>query len=153
MKELMSGVYLEMMFFGGEGDLYIFMFKFFYSIFQEFSFWEEFFFCKEEDKSQIFFDNFMLSGMLGKDYYKLVEVFFLKVRKFMEREGYEFLGNVDYRGSYNIVFLQFLFEKQDREGLVFVGSKFIIQEYLYFIFLLFEKEQLLDCRLIECMML
>lgn len=31
-KELMSGVYLEMMFFNGEVDMYISMLKFFYSI-------------------------------------------------------------------------------------------------------------------------
>uniref|UniRef100_A0A2R9CDN6 Family with sequence similarity 171 member A1 n=2 Tax=Pan paniscus TaxID=9597 RepID=A0A2R9CDN6_PANPA len=151
-KELMSGVHLEMMSPGGEGDLHTPMLKLSYSTSQEFSSREELLSCKEEDKSQISFDNLTPSGTLGKDYRKSVEVFPLKARKSMEREGYESSGNDDYRGSYNTVLSQPLFEKQDREGPASTGSKLTIQEHLYPAPSSPEKEQLLDRRPTECMM-
>ncbi|XP_010363906.2 protein FAM171A1 isoform X2 [Rhinopithecus roxellana] len=151
-KELMSGVHLEMMSPGGEGDLHTPMLKLSYSTSQEFSSREELLSCKEEDKSQISFDNLTPSGTLGKDYHKSVEVFPLKARKSMEREGYESSGNDDYRGSYNTVLSQPLFEKQDREGPASAGSKLTIQEHLYPAPSSPEKEQLLDRRPTECMM-
>ncbi|XP_030871242.1 protein FAM171A1 isoform X2 [Gorilla gorilla gorilla] len=151
-KEVMSGVHLEMMSPGGEGDLHTPMLKLSYSTSQEFSSREELLSCKEEDKSQISFDNLTPSGTLGKDYRKSVEVFPLKARKSMEREGYESSGNDDYRGSYNTVLSQPLFEKQDREGPASTGSKLTIQEHLYPAPLSPEKEQLLDRRPTECMM-
>ncbi|EHH64581.1 Astroprincin [Macaca fascicularis] len=151
-KELMSGVHLEMMSPGGEGDLHTPMLKLSYSTSQEFSSREELLSCKEEDKSQISFDNLTPSGTLGKDYHKSVEVFPLKARKSMEREGYESSGNADYRGSYNTVLSQPLFEKQDREGPASAGSKLTIQEHLYPAPSSPEKEQLLDRRPTECMM-
>ncbi|XP_054377419.1 protein FAM171A1 isoform X2 [Pongo abelii] len=151
-KELMSGVHLEMMSPGGEGDLHTPMLKLSYSTSQEFSSREELLSCKEEDKSQISFDNLTPSGTLRKDYHKSVEVFPLKARKSMEREGYESSGNDDYRGSYNTVLSQPLFEKQDREGPASTGSKLTIQEHLYPAPSSPEKEQLLDRRPTECMM-
>uniref|UniRef100_A0A2K5BY88 Family with sequence similarity 171 member A1 n=1 Tax=Aotus nancymaae TaxID=37293 RepID=A0A2K5BY88_AOTNA len=151
-KELVSGVHLEMLSPGGEGDLHTPMLKLSYSTSQEFSSREELLSCKEEDKSQISFDNLTPSGTLGKDYHKSVEVFPLKARKSIEREGYEAPGNDDYRASYNTVLSQPLFEKQDREGLASTGSKLTIQEHLYPAPSSPEKEQLLDRRPTECMM-
>ncbi|XP_051007270.1 protein FAM171A1 [Acomys russatus] len=151
-KELMGGVHLEMMSPSGEGDLHTPMLKLSYSTSQEFSSREELVSHKEEDKSQTSFDNLTPSGTLGKDYHKSVEVFPLKARKSMEREGYEPPGSDDYRGSYNTVLSQPLFEKQDQEGLTSAGSKLTIQEHMYPAPLSPEKEQLLDRRPTECMM-
>uniref|UniRef100_A0A8C6GUK7 Family with sequence similarity 171, member A1 n=1 Tax=Mus spicilegus TaxID=10103 RepID=A0A8C6GUK7_MUSSI len=151
-KELMGGVHLEMMSPKGEGDLHTPMLKLSYSTSQEFSSREELLSHKEEDKSQTSFDNLTPSGTLGKDYHKSVEIFPLKARKSMEKEGYEAPGNDDYRGSYNTVLSQSLFEKQDQEGLTSAGSKLTIQEHMYHVPLSPEKEQLLDRRPTECMM-
>lgn len=151
-KELMSGVHLEMMSPSGEGDLHTPMLKLSYSTSQEFSSREELLSHKEEDKSQTSFDNLTPSGTLGKDYRKSVEIFPLKARKSMEREGYESPGHNDYRGSYNTTLSQPLFEKQDREGPASTGSKLTIQEHMYPAPSSPEKEQLLDRRPTECMM-
>lgn len=151
-KELMSGVHLEMMSPSAEGDLHAPMLKLSYSTSQEFSSREELLSHKEEDKSQASFDNLTPSGTLGKDYHKSVEIFPLKARKPLEREGYESPGNDDYRGSYNTVFSQPLYEKQDREGPASTGSKLTIQEHIYPAPSSPEKEQLLDRRPTECMM-
>ncbi|XP_047377232.1 protein FAM171A1 isoform X1 [Sciurus carolinensis] len=151
-KELMSGVHLEMMSPSGEGDLHTPMLKLSYSTSQEFSSREELLSHKEEDKSQTSFDNLTPSGTLGKDYHKSVEIFPLKARKSMEREGYESPGHNDYRGSYNTTLSQPLFEKQDREGPASTGSKLAIQEHMYPAPSSPEKEQLLDRRPTECMM-
>lgn len=150
-KELMGGVHLEMMSPTGEGDLHTPMLKLSYSTSQEFSSREELLSHKEEDKSQTSFDNLTPSGTLGKDYRKSVEIFPLKARKSMEKEGYEPPSN-DYRGSYNTVLAQPLFDKQDQEGLTSAGSKVAIQEHMYHVPLSPEKEQLLDRRPTECMM-
>ncbi|KAM7322493.1 protein FAM171A1 isoform X1 [Alexandromys fortis] len=151
-KELMGGVHLEMMSPNGEGDLHTPMLKLSYSTSQEFSSREELLSHKEEDKSQASFDNLTPSGTLGKDYHKSVEIFPLKARKSMEGEGYEPPGNNDYRGSYNAMLSQTLFEKQDQEGLASAGSKLTIQEHMYPAPSSPEKEQLLDRRPTECMM-
>ncbi|XP_071455970.1 protein FAM171A1 isoform X2 [Marmota flaviventris] len=151
-KELMSGVHLEMMSPSGEGDLHTPMLKLSYSTSQEFSSREELLSHKEEDKSQTSFDNLTPSGTLGKDYHKSVEIFPLKARKSMEREGYESPSHNDYRGSYNTTLSQPLFEKQDREGPASAGSKLTIQEHMYPAPSSPEKEQLLDRRPTECMM-
>ncbi|XP_004641795.1 protein FAM171A1 isoform X1 [Octodon degus] len=151
-KEIMSGVHLEMMSPSGEGDLHTPMLKLSYSTSQEFSSREELLSHKEEDKSRTSFDNLTPSGTLGKDYHKSVEIFPLKARKPMEREGYESPGNDDYRGSYNTVFSQPSYEKQDREGPASTGSKLTIQEHMYPAPSSPEKEQLLDRRPTECMM-
>uniref|UniRef100_A0A8C2MAP3 Family with sequence similarity 171, member A1 n=1 Tax=Cricetulus griseus TaxID=10029 RepID=A0A8C2MAP3_CRIGR len=151
-KELMGGVHLEMMSPSGEGDLHTPMLKLSYSTSQEFSSREELLSHKEEDKSQTSFDNLTPSGTLGKDYHKSVEIFPLKARKSMEREGYEPPGKDDYRGSYNAMLSQPLFEKRDQEGLPSAGSKLTIQEHMYPAPSSPEKEQLLDRRPTECMM-
>uniref|UniRef100_A0A8C4MQF7 Family with sequence similarity 171 member A1 n=1 Tax=Equus asinus asinus TaxID=83772 RepID=A0A8C4MQF7_EQUAS len=156
-KELMSGVHLEMMSSNGEVDMHTPMLKLSYSTSQEFSSREELLSHKEEDKSQISFDNLTPSGTLGKDYRKSVEIFPLKSRKSMEREGYESPGNSDYRRSYNAMLSQPLFEKQDRDGQASInhistGSKLTIQEHMYPAPSSPEKEQLLDRRPTECMM-
>ncbi|CAH7294029.1 Fam171a1 [Phodopus roborovskii] len=151
-KELMGGVHLEMMSPSGEGDLHTPMLKLSYSTSQEFSSREELLSHKEEDKSQTSFDNLTPSGTLGKDYHKSVEIFPLKARKSMEREVYEPPGNDDYRGSYNAMLPQPLFEKQEQEGLPPAGSKLTIQEHMYPAPSSPEKEQLLDRRPTECMM-
>ncbi|KAF5928893.1 hypothetical protein HPG69_012465 [Diceros bicornis minor] len=156
-KELMSGVHLEMMSSNGEVDMHTPMLKLSYSTSQEFSSREELLSQKEEDKSQISFDNLTPSGTLGKDYHKSVEIFPLKSRKSMEREGYESPGNSEYRRSYNAMLSQPLFEKQDRDGQASVhhistGSKLTIQEHMYPAPSSPEKEQLLDRRPTECMM-
>ncbi|DAA23576.1 TPA: hypothetical protein LOC534850, partial [Bos taurus] len=156
-KELMSGVHLEMMSSNGEVDMHTPMLKLSYSTSQEFSSREELLSHKEEDKSQISFDNLTPSGTLGKDYHKSVEIFPLKARKPMEREGYESSGNSDYRRSYNAMLSQPLFEKQDRESQASVthistGSKLTIQEHMYPAPSSPEKDQLLERRPTECMM-
>lgn len=151
-KELMGGVHLEMMSPNGEGDLHTPMLKLSYSTSQEFSSREELLSHKEEDKSQTSFDNLTPSGTLGKDYHKSVEIFPLKARKSMEKEGYQAPSNDDYRGSYNTVLSQPSFEKQDQEGLTSAGSKLTIQEHMYHVPLSPGKEQLLDRRPTECMM-
>ncbi|KAM7237068.1 hypothetical protein CapIbe_011312 [Capra ibex] len=156
-KELMSGVHLEMMSSNGEVDMHTPMLKLSYSTSQEFSSREELLSHKEEDKSQISFDNLTPSGTLGKDYHKSVEIFPLKARKPMEREGYESPGNGDYRRSYNAMLSQPLFEKQDRESQASVthistGSKLTIQEHMYPAPSSPEKDQLLERRPTECMM-
>lgn len=151
-KELMGGVHLEMMSPNGEGDLHTPMLKLSYSTSQEFSSREELLSHKEEDKSQTSFDNLTPSGTLGKDYHKSVEIFPLKARKSMEKEGYQAPSNDDYRGSYNTVLSQPSFEKQDQEGLTSAGSKLTIQEHMYHVPLSPGKEQLLDRRPAECMM-
>ncbi|XP_025120148.3 protein FAM171A1 isoform X3 [Bubalus bubalis] len=156
-KELMSGVHLEMMSSNGEVDMHTPMLKLSYSTSQEFSSREELLSHKEEDKSQISFDNLTPSGTLGKDYHKSVEIFPLKARKSMEREGYESPGNSDYRRSYNAMLSQPLFEKQDRESQASVthistGSKLTIQEHMYPAPSSPEKDQLLERRPTECMM-
>uniref|UniRef100_A0A671G5A3 Family with sequence similarity 171 member A1 n=1 Tax=Rhinolophus ferrumequinum TaxID=59479 RepID=A0A671G5A3_RHIFE len=156
-KELMSGVHLEIMSSNGEVDMHTPMLKLSYSTSQEFSSREELLSHKEEDKSQISFDNLTPSGTLGKDYRKSVEIFPLKSRKSMEREGYESPGHSDYRRSYNAMLSQPLFEKQDRDGQASVnhistGSKITIQEHMYPAPSSPEKEQLLDRRPTECMM-
>ncbi|XP_053428735.1 protein FAM171A1 isoform X2 [Nycticebus coucang] len=152
-KELMSGVHLEMMSPSGEGDLHTPMLKLSYSTSQEFSSREELLSHKEENKSQISFENLTPSGTLGKDYHKSVEIFPLKARKSVEREGYESPGNDDYRGSYSTTVLsQPLFEKQNREDPTSTGSKLTIQEHPYPTPSSPEKEQLLDRRPAECMM-
>lgn len=151
-KELMGGVHLEMMSPNGEGDLHTPMLKLSYSTSQEFSSREELLSHKEEDKSQTSFDNLTPSGTLGKDYHKSVEIFPLKARKSVEKEGYQAPSNDDYRGSYNTVLSQPSFEKQDQEGLTSAGSKLTIQEHMYHVPLSPGKEQLLDRRPTECMM-
>ncbi|XP_052506953.1 protein FAM171A1 isoform X2 [Budorcas taxicolor] len=156
-KELMSGVHLEMMSSNGEVDMHTPMLKLSYSTSQEFSSREELLSHKEEAKSQISFDNLTPSGTLGKDYHKSVEIFPLKARKPMEREGYESPGNGDYRRSYNAMLSQPLFEKQDRESQASVthvstGSKLTIQEHMYPAPSSPEKDQLLERRPTECMM-
>lgn len=151
-KELMGGVHLEMMSPNGEGDLHTPMLKLSYSTSQEFSSREELLSHKEEDKSQTSFDNLTPSGTLGKEYHKSVEIFPLKARKSMEKEGYQAPSNDDYRGSYNTVLSQPSFEKQDQEGLTSAGSKLTIQEHMYHVPLSPGKEQLLDRRPTECMM-
>ncbi|XP_026334807.1 protein FAM171A1 isoform X1 [Ursus arctos] len=156
-KELMSGVHLEMMSSNGEGDTHTPMLKLSYSTSQEFSSREELLSHKEEDKSQISFDNLTPSGTLGKEYHKSVEIFPLKSRKSLEREGCESPGNSEYRRSYNAMLSQPLFEKQDRDGQASVnhlptGSKLTIQEHMYPAPSSPEKEQLLDRRPTECMM-
>lgn len=151
-KELMGGVHLEMMSPNGEGDLHTPMLKLSYSTSQEFSSREELLSHKEEDKSQTSFDNLTPSGTLGKDYHKSVEIFPLKARKSMEKEGYQAPSNDEYRGSYNTVLSQPSFEKQDQEGLTSAGSKLTIQEHMYHVPLSPEKKQLPDRRPTECMM-
>ncbi|XP_036857574.2 protein FAM171A1 isoform X2 [Manis javanica] len=156
-KELMSGVHLEMMSPSGEGDMRTPMLKLSYSTSQEFSSREEFMTHKEEDKSQISFENLTPSGTLGKDYCKSVESFPLKSRKSVEREGYASSGNSDYRRSYNAMLSQPLFEKQDRDSQasgnhISTGSKLTVQEHMYPTPSSPEKEQLLDRRPTECMM-
>nr|KAF6431191.1 family with sequence similarity 171 member A1 [Rousettus aegyptiacus] len=156
-KELMSGVHLEMRSSHGDVDTHTPMLKLSYSTSQEFSSREELLSHKDEDKSQISFDNLTPSGTLGKDYHKSVEIFPLKSRKSMEREGYESPGGSDYRRSYNAMLSQPLFEKQDRDGQASVnhiptGSKLTIQEHMYPAPSSPEKEQLLDRRPTECMM-
>ncbi|XP_054581971.1 protein FAM171A1 [Eptesicus fuscus] len=156
-KELVSGVRLEMMSSSGEVDLHTPMLKLSYSTSQEFSSREELLSHKEEDKSQISFDNLTPSGTLGKDYHKSVEIFPLKSRKSVEREGRESPGRSDYRRSYNAMLSQPLFEKQDRDSqasinLISTGSKLTIQEHMYPAPSSPEKEQLLDRRPPECMM-
>ncbi|XP_073657792.1 protein FAM171A1 isoform X2 [Tursiops truncatus] len=155
-KELMSGVHLEMMSSSGEVDMHTPMLKLSYSTSQEFSSREELLSHKEEDKSQIF-DNLTPSGTLGKDYCKSVEMFPLKARKSVEREGYESPGNSDYRRNYNAMLSQPLFEKQDRDGQASVthistGSKLTIQEHMYPAPSSPEKDQLMERRPTECMM-
>ncbi|XP_059515800.1 protein FAM171A1 isoform X2 [Myotis daubentonii] len=156
-KELMSGVRLEMMSSSGDVDLHTPMLKLSYSTSQEFSSREELLSHKEEDKSQISFDNLTPSGTLGKDYHKSVEIFPLKSRKSVERDGYESPGRSDYRRSYNAMLSQPLFEKQDRDSQASInhistGSKLTIQEHMYPAPSSPEKEQLLDRRPTECMM-
>ncbi|XP_047724128.1 protein FAM171A1 isoform X1 [Prionailurus viverrinus] len=156
-KELMSGVHLEMMSSNGEADMHTPMLKLSYSTSQEFSSREELLSHKEEDKSQISFDNLTPSGTLGKEYRKSVEIFPLKSRKSVEREGRESPGNSEYRRSYNAMLSQPLFEKQDRDGQasanhISTGSKLTIQEHMYPTPSSPEKEQLLDRRPTECMM-
>ncbi|XP_053521792.1 protein FAM171A1 isoform X3 [Artibeus jamaicensis] len=156
-KELMSGVHLEMMSSNGEVDMHTPMLKLSYSTSQEFSSREELLSHKEEDKSQISFDNLTTSGTLGKDYHKSVEIFPLKARKSVEREGYESPGSSDYRRSYNAMLSQPLFEKQDRDSQASIthistASKLTIQEHMYPTPSSPEKEQLLDRRPTECMM-
>ncbi|KAG8515877.1 Protein FAM171A1, partial [Galemys pyrenaicus] len=156
-KELMSGVHLEMVSSSGEVDMHTPMLKLSYSTSQEFSSREELLSHKEEDKSQISFDNLTPSGTLGKDYHKSVEIFPLKSRKSLEREGYESPGSSDYRRSYNAMLSQSLFDKQDRDSQASIhhistGSKLTIQEHLYPAPSSPEKEQLLDRRPAECMM-
>ncbi|XP_043419499.1 protein FAM171A1 isoform X2 [Prionailurus bengalensis] len=156
-KELMSGVHLEMMSSNGEADMHTPMLKLSYSTSQEFSSREELLSHKEEDKSQISFDNLTPSGTLGKEYRKSVEIFPLKSRKSVEREGRESPGNSEYRRSYNAMLSQPLFEKQDRDGQasanhISTGSKLTIQEHMYPTPSSPEKEQLLDRRPAECMM-
>ncbi|XP_053081312.1 protein FAM171A1 isoform X3 [Acinonyx jubatus] len=156
-KELMSGVHLEMMSSNGEADMHTPMLKLSYSTSQEFSSREELLSHKEEDKSQISFDNLTPSGTLGKEYRKSVEIFPLKSRKPVEREGRESPGNSEYRRSYNAMLSQPLFEKQDRDGQasanhISTGSKLTIQEHMYPTPSSPEKEQLLDRRPTECMM-
>uniref|UniRef100_A0A8D1W1C8 Family with sequence similarity 171 member A1 n=1 Tax=Sus scrofa TaxID=9823 RepID=A0A8D1W1C8_PIG len=156
-KELMSGVHLEMVSSNGEADLHTPMLKLSYSTSQEFSSREELLSHKEEDKSQISFDNLTPSGTLGKDYHKSVEIFPLKSRKSLEREGCESPGSTDYRRSYNAMLSQPLFEKQDRDGQapinhISAGSKLAIQEHMYPTPSSPEKEQLLERRPTECMM-
>ncbi|XP_025301389.1 protein FAM171A1 isoform X2 [Canis lupus baileyi] len=156
-KELMSGVHLEMMSSNGEVDMHTPMLKLSYSTSQEFSSREELLSHKEEDKSQISFDNLTPSGTLGKEYHKSVEIFPLKPRKSVEREGCESPGNSEYRRSYNAMLSQPLFEKQDRDAQASVnhiptGSKLTIQEHMYPAPSSPEKEQLLDRRPTECMM-
>ncbi|XP_035880024.1 protein FAM171A1 isoform X2 [Phyllostomus discolor] len=157
-KELMSGVHLEMMSSNGEVDMHTPMLKLSYSTSQEFSSREELLSHKEEDKSQISFDNLTPSGTLGKDYHKSVEIFPLKSRKSVEREGYESPGSSDYRRSYNAMLSQPLFEKQDRDSQASIthistASKLTIQEHMYPPTPSSpEKEQLLDRRPTECMM-
>ncbi|XP_058138350.1 protein FAM171A1 isoform X2 [Dasypus novemcinctus] len=155
-KELMGGVHLEMRSRGGEAEMHTPMLKLSYSTSQEFSSREELLSHKDEEKSQISFDNLTPSGTLGKDYPKSVEMFPLKSRKSVEREGYESPG-ADYRRSPNPVLSQPLFEKQDRDGQASVhristGSKLAIQEHMYPMPSSPEKEQLLDRRPAECMM-
>ncbi|XP_007460943.1 PREDICTED: protein FAM171A1 isoform X2 [Lipotes vexillifer] len=156
-KELMSGVHLEMMSSSGEVDMHTPMLKLSYSTSQEFSSREELLSHKEEDKSQISFDNLTPSGTLGKDYCKSVEIFPLKARKSVEREGYESPGSSDYRRNYNAMLSQPLFEKQDRDGQASVthistGSKLTIQEHMYPAPSSPEKDQLMERRPTECMM-
>ncbi|XP_036916653.1 protein FAM171A1 isoform X2 [Sturnira hondurensis] len=156
-KELMSGVHLEMMSSNGEVDMHTPMLKLSYSTSQEFSSREELLLHKEEDKSQISFDNLTTSGTLGKDYRKSVEIFPLKARKSVEREGYESPSSSDYRRSYNAMLSQPLFEKQDRDSQASIthistASKLTIQEHMYPTPSSPEKEQLLDRRPTECMM-
>ncbi|KAM4828894.1 protein FAM171A1 [Thomomys bottae] len=151
-KELLGGVHSEMMSPNGEGDLHTPMLKLSYSTSREFSSREELLSHKEEDKSQASLDNLTPSGTLGKDYHKSVEMFPLKARKSLEREGYESSGNDNYRASYNAMLSQPLFEKQDRDNSASTGSKLTIQEHLYPAPSSPEKEQLLDRRPTECMM-
>uniref|UniRef100_A0A673UQK8 Family with sequence similarity 171 member A1 n=1 Tax=Suricata suricatta TaxID=37032 RepID=A0A673UQK8_SURSU len=156
-KELMSGVHLEMMSSSGEADMHTPVLKLSYSTSQEFSSREELLSHKEENKSQISFDNLTPSGTLGKEYQKSVEIFPLKSRKPLEREGRESPGNSEYRRSYNAMLSQPLFEKQDRDGqasvnLISTGSKLTIQDHMYPAPSSPEKEQLLDRRPTECMM-
>ncbi|XP_027703756.1 protein FAM171A1 [Vombatus ursinus] len=156
-KELIGGVHTEMLSSSGEADLHTPMLKLSYSTSQEFSSREELLSHKEEDKSRISFDNVTPSGTLGKDYHKSVEVFPLKSRKSVEREGYESPLKDDYRRSYNSMLSQPLFEKQDREiqasiNHISAGSKLTIQEQMYPTSSSPEKEQLLDRRPTECMM-
>ncbi|XP_037701683.1 protein FAM171A1 isoform X1 [Choloepus didactylus] len=156
-KELVSGVHLEVISPSREVDMHTPMLKLSYSTSQEFSSREELLSHKEEDKSQISFDNLTPSGTLGKDYHKSVEIFPLKSRKSTEREGYESPGDDDYRRSYNPVLSQPLFEKQEREGQASInristGSKLTIQEHVYPTPSSPQKEQLLDRRPTECMM-
>ncbi|XP_007526175.1 protein FAM171A1 [Erinaceus europaeus] len=159
-KELLSGIHLERMSSHGEVDMHTPMLKLSYSTSQEFSSREELLSHKEEDKSHMSFDNLTPSGTLGKDYRKSVEIFPLKSRKSLEREGYESpSGNSDYhRRSYNTVLSQSLFEKQDRDSQasshhMSTGSKLTIQEHLYPTAASPEKEQLLDRRpATECLM-
>ncbi|XP_065728326.1 protein FAM171A1 isoform X2 [Phocoena phocoena] len=156
-KELMSGVHLEMMSSSGEVDMHTPMLKLSYSTSQEFSSREELLSHKEEDKSQISFDNLTPSGTLGKDYCKSVEMFPLKARKSVEKEGYESPSNSDYRRNYNAMLSQPLFEKQDRDRQASVthistGSKLTIQEHMYPAPSSPEKDQLMERRPTECMM-
>uniref|UniRef100_A0A5F8GP50 Family with sequence similarity 171 member A1 n=1 Tax=Monodelphis domestica TaxID=13616 RepID=A0A5F8GP50_MONDO len=156
-KELIGGVHMEMMSSSGEADLHTPMLKLSYSTSQEFSSREELLSHKEENKSRLSFDNLTPSGTLRKDYHKSVEVFPLKSRKSIEREGYESPLKDDYRRSYNAMLSQPLFEKQDREirasiNHISAGSKLTIQEQMYPTSSSPEKEQLLDRRPTECMM-
>ncbi|XP_064448085.1 protein FAM171A1 isoform X3 [Mirounga angustirostris] len=156
-KELMSGVHLEMMSSNGEVDMHTPMLKLSYSTSQEFSSREELLSHKEEDKSQISFDNLTPTGTLGKEYHKSVEIFPLKSRKPLEREGCESPGNSEYRRGYNAMLSQPLFEKQDRDSQASVnhiptGSKLTIQEHMYPAPSSSEKDQLLDRRPTEYMM-
>ncbi|XP_057589177.1 protein FAM171A1 isoform X2 [Hippopotamus amphibius kiboko] len=156
-KELRSGVRLEMMSSNREVDMHTPMLKLSYSTSQEFSSREELLSHKEEEKSQISFDNLTPSGTLGKDYRKSVEIFPLKARKSMEREGCESPSSSDYRRSYNAMLSQPLFEKQDRDGQasmthISAGSKLTIQEHMYPTPSSPEKDQLLERRPTECMM-
>lgn len=151
-QEQRSGVPLDMVSPGGEGDLHTPMLKLSYSTSQEFSSREELLSHKEEEKSQISLDNLTPSGTLGKDHQKSAEIFPLKARKPVERDGYESPGHEDYRGSYKAMLSQPLFEKQDREGAAPTGSKLAIQEHMYPPPSSPEKEQLLDRRPTECMM-
>nr|XP_008266528.1 protein FAM171A1 isoform X2 [Oryctolagus cuniculus] len=151
-QERRSGVPLDMVSPGGEGDLHTPMLKLSYSTSQEFSSREELLSHKEEEKSQISLDNLTPSGTLGKDHQKSAEIFPLKARKPAERDGYESPGHEDYRGSYKAMLSQPLFEKQDREGAASTGSKLAIQEHMYPPPSSPEKEQLLDRRPTECMM-
>ncbi|XP_066886583.1 protein FAM171A1 isoform X4 [Kogia breviceps] len=156
-KELMSGVHLEMMSSSGEVDMHTPMLKLSYSTSQEFSSREELLSHKEEEKSQISFDNLTPSGTSGKDYRKSVEIFPLKARKSVEREGCESPGSSDYRRNYGAMRPQPLFEKQDRDGQASVphistGSKLTIQEHMYPAPSSPEKDQLVERRPTECMM-
>ncbi|XP_069911547.1 protein FAM171A1 isoform X3 [Oryctolagus cuniculus] len=151
-QERRSGVPLDMVSPGGEGDLHTPMLKLSYSTSQEFSSREELLSHKEEEKSQISLDNLTPGGTLGKDHQKSAEIFPLKARKPAERDGYESPGHEDYRGSYKAMLSQPLFEKQDREGAASTGSKLAIQEHMYPPPSSPEKEQLLDRRPTECMM-
>ncbi|XP_062066486.1 protein FAM171A1 isoform X2 [Lepus europaeus] len=151
-QERRSGVPLDMVSPGGEGDLHTPMLKLSYSTSQEFSSREELLSHKEEEKSQISLDNLTPSGTLGKDHQKSAEIFPLKARKPAERDGYESPGHEDYRGSYKAMLSQPLFEKQDREGAASTGSKLATQEHMYPPPSSPEKEQLLDRRPTECMM-
>ncbi|XP_077614529.1 protein FAM171A1 [Crocuta crocuta] len=156
-KELRSGVHLEMRSSSGEVDMHTPMLKLSYSTSQEFSSREELLSHKEEEKSQISFDNLTPSGTLGKEYRKSVEIFPLKSRKSVEREGRESPGSSEYRRSYNAMLSQPLFEKQDRDAQASVnpistGSKLTLQEHMYPAPSSPEKDQLLDRRPTECMM-
>lgn len=147
-KEVLGGVPRELLSPGGEADLRAPMLKLAYSTSPEFSSREELLSHKDHDKSQVSFNNLTPSGTLGKS----VELFPLKSRRSLERDGYESPGHSDYRRSYNAMLSQPLFDRDSQASLA-TGSKLTIQEHLYPTPSSPEKEQLLDRRpATECLM-